>query len=68
VSFAGEPSNPTAAHYWPFVVMSPADAADAGIPAMSARAAPESRIRSRAHVHRYSGSVQRRLVSRLADL
>jgi hypothetical protein len=33
VSFAGGPAQPTAAHYWPFVVMSPADAQDAGLDA-----------------------------------
>jgi hypothetical protein len=33
VSLAGDPAQPTAAHYWPFVVMSPADARDAGLDA-----------------------------------
>lgn len=31
VSVSGDLANPTAAHYWPFVVMSPADAMDSGI-------------------------------------
>jgi hypothetical protein len=31
VSVSGDLTNPTAAHYWPFVVMSPADAMDSGI-------------------------------------
>jgi hypothetical protein len=33
VSLSGDPTNPTAGHYWPFIVMSPADATDAGISA-----------------------------------
>jgi len=33
VSLQGDPNQPTAAHWWPFVVMSPADAADAGLDA-----------------------------------
>jgi hypothetical protein len=33
VSASGDPSNPTAQHYWPFIVLSPADAGDAGITA-----------------------------------
>jgi hypothetical protein len=33
VSLAGDPARPTAGHYWPFVVMSPADARDAGLDA-----------------------------------
>lgn len=33
VSMSGDLSNPTAAHYWPFIVLSPADAGDAGITA-----------------------------------
>lgn len=32
VSFTGDPAAPTAAHYWPIAVMSPADAQDAGVP------------------------------------
>jgi hypothetical protein len=33
VSFSGSPDAPTAAHFWPFAVMSTVDAADAGVPA-----------------------------------
>ncbi len=33
VSSVGDPANPTAATYWPFVVLSPTDAMDAGIDA-----------------------------------
>jgi hypothetical protein len=33
VSSVGDPNNPTAATYWPFIVLSPADAADSGIDA-----------------------------------
>jgi hypothetical protein len=33
VSFAGDPTNPTADNIWPFIVVTPADAADAGIDA-----------------------------------
>jgi hypothetical protein len=60
-SFAGDPGNPTAAHYWPFAVMSTADAADAGImlapdagiTLARVRAAASARLRGPAHVHRY---------------
>ncbi len=33
VSVSGDLANPTAAHYWPFVVMTPADALDSGVSA-----------------------------------
>jgi hypothetical protein len=33
VSTVGDPNNPTAATFWPFVVLTPVDAADAGIDA-----------------------------------
>ena len=33
VSTVGDPNNPTAATFWPFVVLTPADAADSGIDA-----------------------------------
>jgi|HubBroStandDraft_6_1064221.scaffolds.fasta_scaffold137346_2 hypothetical protein len=64
VSFSGDPANPTAAHYWPFAVMSPADATDAGIP-LSARATPQARVRPGARMHRFGSALQRRIVSRL---
>lgn len=59
VSFSGDAANPTAAHYWPFVVMSPADAADAGIPPTATRTSSPARVRSGPRVHRY-GSPRRR--------
>lgn len=31
ISYSGSPDSPAAAHYWPIAVMSPGDAADAGI-------------------------------------
>ncbi len=37
VSFSGDPSAPTAAHFWPIAVMSTADAEDAGVPTGMAR-------------------------------
>jgi hypothetical protein len=33
VSVSGDLANPTAAHYWPFIVMSPGDALDSGLSA-----------------------------------
>jgi hypothetical protein len=33
ITFSGSSSSPTAAHFWPFVVLSPADALDAGLDA-----------------------------------
>jgi hypothetical protein len=53
VSLAGDPANPTAAHYWPFVVMSPADAVDAGISQTAARINASARVRSGPRIHRY---------------
>jgi hypothetical protein len=51
VSFSGDPDAPTAAHFWPFAVMSDADAADAGVTAGTAQArnrfAAESRLMRR---------------------
>jgi hypothetical protein len=40
ISFSGDPDAPTAAHFWPFAVMSEADAADAGV------TAPPSAVRT----------------------
>ena len=44
VSFLGDPSAPTAAHFWPFAVMSEADATDAGIPAPASAARTVQRV------------------------
>jgi hypothetical protein len=56
VSFAGDPAQPSAAHYWPIVVMSPADAQDAGLDAAltgGRRVAPgRAHGRRRPPVHR----------------
>jgi hypothetical protein len=53
VSLSGDPSNPTAAHYWPFVVMTPADAMDAGVPlaGSSRRLAGRRRVHERQRFH-----------------
>ena len=61
ISFSGDPDNPTAAHYWPFAVISTADAADAGLQQVPGR----TRVPARGapHVHRY-GSQQRRALAR----
>jgi len=48
VSIAGDPSSPTAAHYWPFIVLSPADAVDAGV------SGTESRRQRPGPFHRYA--------------
>jgi hypothetical protein len=56
VSFSGDPEAPTAAHYWPFVVMSPADAADAGLPDSPVRRSGAPRVQAGPHVHRYGSS------------
>jgi len=51
ISLSGDPSTPTAAHYWPFIVMSPADAADAGIsPGTTARHHPPRARRMPRHL------------------
>ena len=44
VSFSGDPSAPTAAHFWPFAVMSDADATDAGIPVPASAASRVQRV------------------------
>jgi hypothetical protein len=53
VSLSGDPSNPTAAHYWPFVVMTPADAMDAGVPltGKSGRVPGRLRVHERQRTH-----------------
>ena len=60
VSISGDLANPTAAHYWPFVVMSPADATQAGIPLTATRVTAP--VRSGPRIHRY-GSTQRRALA-----
>ncbi len=50
VSVTGDPSNPTAGHYWPFAVMSPADAIEAGVDPSSRH--DEARTRRRHHLRR----------------
>lgn len=52
VSFMGDPGAPTAAHFWPFAVMSRADAADAGV------AAPSSALRMALDVENSKGGLE----------
>jgi hypothetical protein len=65
ISFSGDAAYPTAAHYWPFVVMSPADAADAGIPP-TARTSTPARVRSSPRIHRYGSPRRRSLTGALS--
>lgn len=52
VSFMGDPGAPTAAHVWPFAVMSDADAADAGVPT------PKSALRMALDVENSKGGLE----------
>jgi hypothetical protein len=51
VSVSGNPNEPAAAHWWPFVVMSPADARDAGIDAAAGVRRPRADATHRPHIH-----------------
>jgi hypothetical protein len=52
ISFSGDPNAPTAAHWWPFAVMSTADAIDAGVGTSTTARRKPAPARRRPHVHR----------------
>jgi hypothetical protein len=55
ITFSGSPSSPTAAHFWPFVVWTPAGAADAGYDASTSEKLGPPRSLRQTHVHRAPG-------------